>query len=100
MESCGRLEVFDHKRDDWEAYCERLEQLFVVNGRNGTDASDKETRKAILLTVCGKRTYELLRTLAAPAKPSEKSFDQLCQLLKSHCATQCSVTMRRFAFNS
>ena len=100
LDSYSRLEVFDHERDDWEAYRERLEQLFVVNGHNGTDASNEETRKAILLTVGGKRTYELLRTLAAPAKPSEKSFDQLCQLLKSHCAAQSSVTMRRFAFNS
>ena len=98
MEKYARLEDFDYETDDWQSYKERLEQLFIVNGHGGTEAEDVAARRATLLTVYGKKTYDLLKTLAAPNKPAEKSFDQLCQLLESHFSPKPSIIMRRFTF--
>ena len=58
MERFSRLEVFDPERDDWETYAERLEQAFVVNG---VKKESVEERRAALLTICGKKTYDLLK---------------------------------------
>ena len=69
---------------------------FVVDKVKDTDA---EMRKAALLTVCGKKAFALLKTLCAPDKFSEKSFDELCAILKSHCLPQLSVIMKHFKFN-
>ena len=78
----ARLEVFDPGRDDWETYVERLDQAFVVNGVKGESA---EERRAALLTICGKKTYDLLKTLCAPDKPAAKTYEELCALLEDHC---------------
>ena len=98
MEKYARLEDFDYETDDWQSYQERLEQLFIVNGHGGTEAEDVAAGRAIFLTVCAKKTHDLLMILAAPNKPAEKSFYQLCQLLESHCLPKPSIIMRCFTF--
>ena len=100
MEGYNRLESFDFEVDNWDAYRERLEQLFHINGHAGSEEADLARRRAVLLTVCGKKTYELLRTLAAPAKPADKTYNELCTLLEGRCSTKPSLVMRRFKFHS
>ena len=56
-------------------YCERLEQYFVAN-----DVDDGGKQRAILLSVCGATTYQLIRNLVAPAKPTERTFGELRQV--------------------
>ena len=53
MATFGKIEEFSIG-DNWEDYCDRLEQYFTAN--NITDADKK---RAILLPVCGARTYTL-----------------------------------------
>ena len=55
MESYNRLESFDFEVDNWDAYRERLEQLFHINGHAGSEEADLARRRAVLLTVCGKK---------------------------------------------
>ena len=50
----GNLEPFDPEIDNWLAYIERLEQFFVVN------SIPDEKKVATLLTVIGKKAYDLL----------------------------------------
>ena len=45
-------------------------------------AEDK--RKAILLSGCTVATYHLIKNLASPEKPTDKTFAQLVQLLGEH----------------
>ena len=82
MEKYGRIDPFDPDEDEWSSFIERLEMAFVVNG---VESSDAETRRAVLLTVCSKKTYNLFRTLCSPAQPATKSYDDLWAIMKGHC---------------
>ena len=53
-------------QEDWESYEERLQQYFVAN-----DIAEAEKQRAILLSVCGQSTYNVIRNLVAPKKPGE-----------------------------
>eukprot|EP00731_Ephydatia_muelleri_P017173 Em0010g271a len=64
--------AFQEGQEDWTCYCERLEQFFQANG-----IDDEGKRRAVLLSVCGGPVYQLIRNLAAPGKPSDKSFSEL-----------------------
>ena len=66
--------------DDWKDYSDRLKQYFVAN-KMDTD-EDAERRRAVLLTVCSAPTYSLIKDLLAPAKPSDKSYEELVNLVK------------------
>ena len=77
----GTIGDFQPGVEDWVSYTERLEQYFTANGI-ATDAA--EQRRAILLSVCGPATYQLIRNLVAPAKPTDKTFAQLVALVKEH----------------
>ena len=89
----GSLEPFDPDTDNWLAYTERLEQFFSVNGI----ADGKKV--ATLLTVIGKKAYDLLRNLLAPEKPSAKGYDVLVQAMKSHLDPQPLAIAQRFKFH-
>ena len=71
----GSLGEFDHSKEAWAAYVERLESYFYVND------TDERKKAALLISVTGSDTYGLLKTLMAPTKPSTKSF---ADLVKKH----------------
>ena len=58
---------FVSEREDWSSYIEQLESYFVVNY---VVTSDK--KHAILLSVCGPRTCQLIRNLTTPVTQSLK----------------------------
>ncbi|KAK3776673.1 hypothetical protein RRG08_049682 [Elysia crispata] len=60
----GRIEEFDPAQNDLESYLEQLEQYFVAN-----DVTEAK-RTAVLLSVTGAKTYEVLKSLIASDKPS------------------------------
>ena len=91
----GSIGTFDGAREDWTSYSERLEQYFV--GNNVTAA---EKKRAILLSVCGAATYQLIRNIVAPEKPTERTFEQLVELVRRHHNPKPSVIMQRFKFNT
>lgn len=64
----GTVGEFDHDKEDWVSYCERLVQYFTAN-----DVNDAGKQRAILLSVCGAATYQLIRNLVVPGvgDPSE-----------------------------
>ena len=86
---------FDQGREDWVSYCERLEQHFAAH-----EVTDAGKQRAILLSVCGATTYQLMRNLVAPGKPAEKSFGELVTLVKEHLTPPPSEIMQRFTFNT
>ena len=63
---------FDGDSEDWPLYQEQLEQYFVANG-----VTRDEKKRAILLSVCGEKTYRVLRNLMTPDKPADKGFAEL-----------------------
>lgn len=95
MASHGRIGEFNPQREDWTSYIERLKEYFIAN-----DLEEATKQKAILLSVVGAETYQLMRSLTAPKKPTEKSFDQLVALVKEHHHPKPSVILQRFKFGS
>ena len=95
MSTFGKIEEFSPETGYWIQYTERLEQYFIAN-----DISDASKKRAILLSVCGPTTYNLMRSLAAPVKPAQKTFEELCKLIEEHHHPKPSLIVSRFKFNS
>ena len=90
----GSIGEFDRTQEDWVSYCERLEQYFVAN-----DVKNADKQRAILLSVCGASTYQLIRNLVAPNKPTEKTFAEIVKLVKDHHTPPPPAAMQRYTFN-
>ena len=86
---------FDSTREDWTSYTERLAQYFVAN-----DIADAGKKRAILLSACGPSTYQLIRNLASPTKPAEKSYYDLVKLVSDHLHPTPTVACQRYNFNT
>lgn len=113
MAHYGRIENFTGKKENqsWDLYAERLEIYFAANdldeiplAEDGSNANAvkrrADKRKAILLSVIGQETYSLLRNLVSPAKPTDKSYNDLVSALKKHYEPTCSVTVERYKFHT
>uniref|UniRef100_H3ARR4 Uncharacterized protein n=1 Tax=Latimeria chalumnae TaxID=7897 RepID=H3ARR4_LATCH len=67
--------------ESWTEYTERLGHYFIAN-----DIDNETKRKAILFTVCGSKTYSLIKSLMLPASPANKSFKEIVDLVEAHCS--------------
>ena len=76
MTTHGTIGPFDREVEEWLAYCERLEQYFLA-----IDIKDAGKQRAVLLSTCGPATYQLIRNLAAPGKPTDRSFKEIVKLV-------------------
>ena len=94
----GKIDQFDLGQEEWPQYVERLGQFLEANEITGEAKADK--RRATFLSVIGPTPYKLLRSLLAPAKPSEKTFEVLVATLTQHYSPPPSEVMQRFRFNS
>ena len=65
--------------EPWENYVERLTCHF-----NGANVKNEGQRRDIFLANIGAKYYELLKNLLGLAKPSDKSFTDLCKVIKEH----------------
>ena len=91
----GTLSEFYASKESWNNYIERLQFFFLAN-----DIDNVEKKKAILLSSCGAETYHLFRGLCSPGKPADKTFDELCSLMKNHQHPEPNPIAERFKFNS
>ncbi|XP_038590459.1 uncharacterized protein K02A2.6-like [Micropterus salmoides] len=91
----GSTAPFDSQTQSWEEYSEVLHHFFEAN-----EITEAGWQKAILLSAVGSQTYSLMRNLVSPAKPGDKTFDDLVQLLKNHFNPKPSEIVQRFKFNS
>ena len=73
----GRLPEFSGASEDWSVFAEQLTHYFTASG-----ISDTAKRRAVLLSTCGTPTYELIKTLTAPADVTTKTFAELVQLVQ------------------
>ena len=95
MATFGSLEAYDSSNESWTDYIERMEHFFLAN-----DITTTDKKKSILLSCVGAKTYKLMKTLLAPVKPGDKSFQQLVALVQEHECPQPSIIVQRFKFNS
>ena len=95
MAAFGKIEEFHADVDEWSQYTERLAQYFIAN-----DIENADKQRAILLSVCGAKTYGLMRSLVSPDKPSDKTYKELCELIQAYHNPKPSAIVQRFKFNS
>ena len=95
MANHGNIGEYDPQTKDWTSYSERLKEYFTAN-----DVEAAAKKQAILLSVVGASTYQLIRNLVAPQKPTEKGFNDLVTLVQEHYQLNRSVIVQRFKFNS
>ena len=95
MATHGSVGEFAPGKETWLSYAERLKQYFQAN-----DVQTQEKKRSILLSGCGASSYQLIRNLVSPEKPSEKTFDELAKWAQEHHQPPPSVTVQRFAFHS
>ena len=65
---------------------------------NISEEGDKQ--RAILLSYCGAATYQLIRNLVSPDKPTDKTFAELVALVKAHHQLRPSTIVQRFHFHT
>ena len=61
MATHGSIGEFDSDKETWTAYMERLQEYFLAN-----DVDVAVKQRAILLSMCGAATYQLIRDLVSP----------------------------------
>ena len=89
----GNIDNFKSETESWIQYEERLSQYFLAN-----DIENAGKRRAILLSVVGAETYSLLRSIVAPVKPSELSYEEIVSLLTKHYNPKPSPIVQRCKF--
>ena len=95
MTEHGTTTPFDSTLEDWTTYVEHLQMYFIAN-----DIANDSKMQAILLSVCGRTTYQLVHNLAQPKKPPDLSYVELVQLLSNHYFPSHSLLVHHFRFNS
>ena len=86
----GQLSEFESNEEDWQSYTERIKQYFAAN-----EITAPAKQLAVLLTVCGRSTYPMIKNITAPSQPSEKTFDEIVTLMSEHYNPKPTVTAQR-----
>ena len=89
------------------AYLERLEQYFIANsiGQCPADATQEvlaaadKKKVAVFISVIGKKSYATLRDLCSPDSPNDKSFSELCEMLRTHYKPKRLVVAETYRFH-
>ena len=91
----GHIHEFNQTEENINDYLDRLDFCLEAN-----NVSAPEKKRAILLTVVGPQQFRLLKDLTSPSKPAEKSFQELCKLLKDHHAPSPPNFLSRAKFDA
>ncbi|OUC45668.1 hypothetical protein D917_01810 [Trichinella nativa] len=90
----GHIEEFDTSNPkEWNSYASRL--MFYLEANKVSADADK---RAVLLSSCGSTLFKLVESLLSPAKPVERSFDEIISVLNDHFAPQPSEIVNRHIF--
>ena len=93
--SHGHIGEFNSQLEDWRSYTERMQNYFIAN-----DIKSESKQRAILLSVCGPRTYKLIRSLLLPQEPKDVSFADIVKQMTDHYQPKPSIIVQRFKFHS
>ena len=94
MSIIGNIGVYNESEEDFESYCNRVELFFEAN------SVKSEKKVCTFLTVIGAKTFSLVKDLVAPKKPSECTYVELVDALRSHFRPQVVIIYERFKFYS
>ena len=89
----GSMESFSPESESITAYLGRVQLYLSAN------AITEDRHMPVLLSLIGSKTYALLRSLVALAKPGDKSFAELTRCLTDHYDPKPLVIAECFHFN-
>ena len=89
-----RIGEFEEGKEDWQQYVERLGHFFAANG-----ITEENKKHSVFLSIMGPNVYKLLRSLISPAKPGDKSFQELVTAMTQHHSPTPSEILR-YKFHS
>nr|XP_046476578.1 uncharacterized protein LOC124216292 [Neodiprion pinetum] len=92
MERSANLD-FDIIKNDWEMFCDRLEQYFIAN--KITNAKEK---RAILLSKVNAETYEEIARICKPVKPKDETYEEIITKVKDYLKPPASYLVYRYEF--
>uniref|UniRef100_A0A1X7VEA8 Uncharacterized protein n=1 Tax=Amphimedon queenslandica TaxID=400682 RepID=A0A1X7VEA8_AMPQE len=95
MATHGKMSAFDLAKETWTIYMERLQFYFLANG-----ITEEDKMKAVLLTVCGAPSYQLVRGLLQQQTPLNASFDEEQDRLTYEVAIKTAQTMELASQNA
>lgn len=90
------FESFDPDKEDFSNYRQRLENYLKLKNV----FADKDICAKILLNCIGSKYYELLTSLTAPSLPTEKTYNQLMELLETYLCPKPNVVVQQHRFLS
>ena len=88
----GSVSEFTLETECFTEWIERVEQWFIAN-----NIGKSERKQALLLSNIGARGYKLIRSLAQN-KPTEKTYDELKQLMLDHLHPKPNEIATRYVF--
>ena len=105
MPSIGSIDVYDGV-ENFKHYLKRIENYFIANdigsGVNNTDATVRNAalaqRKAVFLTLIGKKTYHVLTNLLDPKTTDDFSYDAICKKLEDYYIPTCLEVAESYRF--
>ena len=93
MATFGSIGVFTESNESWENYTDRLDQYFEAN-----EITDDGRQRAILISVVGPETYQLIARLLAPKKPKEATLKEIYDAMQEHTCPKPSAIVERTKF--
>ncbi|XP_037507733.1 uncharacterized protein K02A2.6-like [Rhipicephalus sanguineus] len=84
-----------NEEESWINYVERLEAFFEAN-----DVTSDSKKKSILISVLNPETYARLRSLLAPSKPKDETYDTIIRVLTQHLSPEPSEIYETFRFQT
>ena len=91
----GKMSKFDTAIKDWRSYVERFDFYCDAN-----EIASPEKKRTVFCSICGARTYQLVRNLVSPAKTAEKTYNEIVELLNKFYSPKPSLIMQCHRFNS
>lgn len=92
MANFAKPDKFKPENEQWTAYVVRMELFFEAHDIG------EDKKVATLLSAVSASTYGLLRNLVQPAKPKDKTFVQIVDILKTSYEPKPLVIAERFRF--
>lgn len=89
MATVGRMDP-SIPGEDFDVYIKRLRMYFIANG------IPENLKAAVLMTVMGNETFQILDSLFSPEDPCTKTFDQIVEKLKNQFKPMVIVSAERY----
>jgi hypothetical protein len=88
----GSIEAYDVQSREFSSWLERFEEFLKIN------KIAEDNKRSMFITCCGPECYNNLKTLLVPAKPSEKTYEEIKQVLSQYYAPDTVEIAERYHF--